>query len=304
MAKLRMVHTAFWGDSKVNGKMTPEDRYFFLYLLTNGNTTEIGIYQITKEQMAWESGYSIESISSLLGRFTDHYKLIKYSEKTGEIAIRNWGRYHFHEEGKPVMDCVEAELKRVKELSFIPFVAEQIEKPEIKNIYTMYYDSLCETFAAQGKEQQEQNFAGCSYFQYKNVSSFYQNNFGVESPYITDKLTHAINEFGEVIVMEAMKKTLLGNKRNWSYVNGILKNWRDHNVKTLDDIKELNITSKSSRSQSKFKQRSTRTENPPLWFGKYETTEELHEIDADFEREKQELLTLLKKGERKADKSG
>ncbi len=304
MAKFRMVHTAFWDDSKVNEKMTPEDRYFFLYLLTNGSTTEVGIYQITKEQMACEMGYSIESIHSLVQRFTDHYKLIKYSEQTCEMAIRNWGRYHFNEGGKLVMDCIQAELKLVKELSLIQFVAERIEKPEIKTMYTMYYDSLYDTSMKRGQKQQEQNRASRSYFQYKNVSSFYQNNFGVESPFITDKLTHAINEFGEVIVMEAMKKTLSGNKRNWNYVNGILKKWRDHKVKTLGDIKALDIEIENSRSQSSGHRGSTRVENPPAWFGKSEMAEQPNEIDADFEREKQELLALLQKRERKINKLG
>lgn len=50
MARFRMVHTEFWDDPKVVEEMTPEDKYFFLYLLTNSNTTQIGIYQITKNK--------------------------------------------------------------------------------------------------------------------------------------------------------------------------------------------------------------------------------------------------------------
>ncbi len=53
MAKYRMVHTEFWDDPKVVEELTPEDKFFFLYLLTNANTTQIGIYQITKKQMAF-----------------------------------------------------------------------------------------------------------------------------------------------------------------------------------------------------------------------------------------------------------
>ena len=65
MAKFRMVHTEFWNDPRVVEEMTPEDKYFFLYLLTNANTTQIGIYQITKKQMAFDTGHSIESINAL-----------------------------------------------------------------------------------------------------------------------------------------------------------------------------------------------------------------------------------------------
>ncbi len=44
----------------------PEDKYFYLYLLTNPDTTQIGIYNITKKQMAFDFRYSIESVHSLM----------------------------------------------------------------------------------------------------------------------------------------------------------------------------------------------------------------------------------------------
>ncbi|MGM2834048.1 hypothetical protein ACS2TZ_35545, partial [Bacillus cereus group sp. Bce025] len=72
MAKYRHVQTTFWSDPKVTEEMTPEDRYFYLYLMTNEHTTQIGVYQITRKQMAFELGYSIESAKALLDRFTKH----------------------------------------------------------------------------------------------------------------------------------------------------------------------------------------------------------------------------------------
>ena len=78
----RLVYTDFWEDPKVMEEMTPEDRYFYLYLLTNPHTNMIGIYQILKKQMAFELGYSPESINSLLDRFINHHKLINYDAET------------------------------------------------------------------------------------------------------------------------------------------------------------------------------------------------------------------------------
>lgn len=86
MAKFRYVYTTFWNDPRVVEDMTAEDKYFFLYLLTNESTTQIGIYQIT-----FDMGYSMESAGALLQRFKDHHKIIKYNEETCEIAIKNWG---------------------------------------------------------------------------------------------------------------------------------------------------------------------------------------------------------------------
>ncbi|WP_053433951.1 hypothetical protein [Sporosarcina globispora] len=138
MAKFRMIHTDFWDDPKVVEEMTAEDKYFFLYLLTNSNTTQIGIYQITKKQMAFDMGYSPESVNALLDRFINHHKLVLYNPETREIAIKNWGRYNFNRGGKPVLDCVRAELKNVKDISLITFVGERIEKEEIKIIYDSF----------------------------------------------------------------------------------------------------------------------------------------------------------------------
>ena len=49
MAIYRHVHVEFWKDPKVLEELTPEDKLFFIYLLTNPNTTQIGVYKITKK---------------------------------------------------------------------------------------------------------------------------------------------------------------------------------------------------------------------------------------------------------------
>lgn len=138
MATFRMVHTEFWNDPKVIEDMTPEDKYFFLYLLTNPNTTQVGIYQITKKQMAFDMGYSIETINSLLDRFINHHKLIKYNPQTREIAIKNWGKYNLRRGGKPMLDCVSSELKEVKDTSLISYVSANVENKSIREIYESF----------------------------------------------------------------------------------------------------------------------------------------------------------------------
>ncbi len=138
MAKWRSVHTQFWTDSRVVEEFTPEDRYFFLYLLTNQNTTQIGIYQITKRQIAFDLGYSTETVNALLERFINYHKLIRYNPNTKELAIKNWGKYNLVRGGKPVLDCVSAELRDVKDDSLIAYVSEQITNPEIKRLFDTY----------------------------------------------------------------------------------------------------------------------------------------------------------------------
>ena len=115
----RLVYTEFWEDHKVSEEMTPEDRYFYLYLLTNPKTNMIGIYQISKKRMAFDLGYSIESINALMDRFENHHKLIKYNKDTGEILIKNYVKFNLNKGGKPIIDCIKKELKSIKDISFL-----------------------------------------------------------------------------------------------------------------------------------------------------------------------------------------
>ncbi|MBF9297228.1 DnaD domain protein [Staphylococcus schleiferi] len=243
MAKFRQVYTEFWEDPKVQEEFTPEDRYFYLYLLTNPRTTQIGIYQITKKQIAFELGYSTESINALIDRFENHHKLIKYNLETREIAIKNWGRYNFNKAGKPVEDCVRSELSRVKDNDLIEYTKPNIDNSKIINIYDTY--TIRGTTGGQEKEEEkeeEENKKKNKNRREKEVIAFdfYQENgFGLLNPHIKDEMGSYIDDFendGNEIVTKALKITLERNKISWGYTKGILKNWLQANLKNMDQI--------------------------------------------------------------------
>jgi hypothetical protein len=88
--------------------------------------------------MAFDLGYSIESVHSLMERFINHHKLIRYNPETRELAIKNWGKDNLHKGGKPVMDCIFSELKDVEDLSLIQYVSESIQIQEIRSLYESF----------------------------------------------------------------------------------------------------------------------------------------------------------------------
>ena len=161
MAIFRHIQTAFWKDPKIIEDMTPEDRLFFLYILTNPSTTQIGVYNITKKQMAFELGYSIEVINSLVNRFENQHNVIRYNEETREICIINWGKYNLNKGGKPIVDCVKKEVSQVNDKSLLKIIADKIEKNEIKDIFIQAYDnndtSTISTQKEKEKEKQKEN---------------------------------------------------------------------------------------------------------------------------------------------------
>ncbi|MFF2885093.1 hypothetical protein [Bacillus toyonensis] len=158
MAKYRHVQTSFWSDARVSEEMTPEDKYFYLYLMTNEHTNQIGVYQITRKQMAFELGYSIESAKSLLDRFINHHNLVVYNEETRELCILNWGKYNLNKGGKPIEDCIKKELKSIKDLSLVRLVLERTENTSLVqkvSVYADLDDTSHDTLTIRGQKEKE-----------------------------------------------------------------------------------------------------------------------------------------------------
>lgn len=130
----RIVDTDFWTDDKVVDMFSPEDKLFFLYLMTNPHTTQLGIYPLNKKVMAFELGYSLEAVGVLLDRFETKYNVIRYSPETSEIAIRNYLRHSIIKGGKPVEDLLMKEISKVKNKKLISFVRRSIlTDPSLNN---------------------------------------------------------------------------------------------------------------------------------------------------------------------------
>lgn len=87
----RKVMTSFWREMD---KYTPEDKYFYLYLLTNDSTSLSGVYQISIKRMAFELGYDTETVEKLIERFVEYGK-IGYSREYCELIVYNWYKTHY-----------------------------------------------------------------------------------------------------------------------------------------------------------------------------------------------------------------
>lgn len=130
MAIFRTIKTGFWTDEKVIDEFSPEDRYFFLYLLTNPETTQLGIYKFVPRTAAFYLGYSKEAVMVLLDRFENKYNLIRYSYGTNEIAIKNFLKHSVIKGGKPVADCLEREEANVKNKDLVLYIVNHLQNEE------------------------------------------------------------------------------------------------------------------------------------------------------------------------------
>ncbi|MED1471960.1 DnaD domain protein [Bacillus salipaludis] len=316
MAKYRMVRTDFWKNPIVTEEMTAEDKYFYLYLLTNPHTTQIGIYRMTKKQIAFDMGYSIESVHSLMERFIEHHKLIRYNPETRELAIKNWGKDNLGKGGKPVIDCILSELKDVEDLSLIQYVSESIHKQDIRSLYESFYkqeemfldnedteQDVIDTYRTEHEEmddpflhrhtirgQKENDIYRTKHeemndtFLYRHTirgqkekeeekekekqqKAFYpnrDNHPNIEKPLQHNQDVKEIIEFWDAngfgftnmnakeqllswlddssflqpkeMILKAMNIACANNKRRLNYIVGILKNWENESLRTIEEI--------------------------------------------------------------------
>ena len=136
MALYRTISIGFWTDSKVTDEFTPEDKLFYLYLFTNPHTNLAGCYEISHKQMAFEIGYSVESIRTLIERFENTYNVIRYSEKTKEILLINWHKYNWTTSEK-FRKPLEKEISKVKQPEFKEYLSRLFEGEETYGIDTV-----------------------------------------------------------------------------------------------------------------------------------------------------------------------
>jgi hypothetical protein len=200
MAKYRQVQTSFWKDG-FTIELTPEEKFFFLYLMTNDQTTQCGIYELPKRIIEMDTGYNRETVEKLLKRF-DEYGKIKYNEENKEIFIINWAKHNWINSPK-VIKCIESELKKVKTKTFIHQYLERLKG------YGYGIDTLSIDYGEEEEEEKEK----------KNVSSRSQmsdyspefENFWNEYPRKTDKKA-AFTKWKQMIKRHDIQDIIKGAK--------------------------------------------------------------------------------------------
>lgn len=121
MAIYRSVHLSFWTDNKVEDEFTPEDKFFYLYLLTNPQTNICGCYEISYSSMCRHTGYDKNTIIRLIKRFQDVHKMIVFNEETKELLILHWYKYNWSESEKTLVG-VESVARYIKYDKFKKYI--------------------------------------------------------------------------------------------------------------------------------------------------------------------------------------
>ncbi|QXE18715.1 DnaD domain-containing protein [Clostridium sp. 001] len=262
MAKYRQLHTDFWNDGFVLD-LTPEEKFFYIYLMTNSNTTQCGIYELPKRIIETQTGYNRETVDKLLLRFQE-YKKIFYLDETKEIMILNWIKYNKPNNLNSVK-CVNRELKNVKNKEFVSLFYKQClnEQLDIESIFDgieIENSSDSENEAAKdlkepliskevisnkqkiinNKQEVRSNKSTdepVTFDTYGTVLAFFEENIHSAGESEREKLRMWSSVIDFDVIILAVEEALKYNARNINYVGRILQSWRRKGLKTANDVK-------------------------------------------------------------------
>ncbi|WP_042473265.1 DnaD domain-containing protein [Bacillus ndiopicus] len=170
-------------------------------------------------------------------------------------------------------------------------VAPSMEKPQMENRQLLSTDVLITNKLNTDLPSDDNEKAAA-------ITFYQENGFGVLSSYAREKIDTWIDVMGEELVIYAMKLAIDNNAIRWNYVETILKDWSQKQIKTIEQVdaeKRRFISEKSKKGQ---RNRGKYVEIVPSWFHQEPTEprpsvkDEVINYDAEFQR----LIKELREG--------
>ncbi|MFZ4353280.1 DnaD domain-containing protein [Enterococcus gallinarum] len=273
MAIYRQLHTTFWKDKRV-GEWSKDQKLFFLYLLSNDYTTQCGVYEFNLRYAKFELDMTAEEIKTNIDFLVSEGRIV-FNEKSEELMIVNWLKYNSARSPK-VAAVIDKELKEIKTLEFEIEVIKKCQEYKIpiqtlkpkENTVSIGYgygiDTITQpasspattpTTSPATAENAQSAPAAANPFQ------LYQEVFGVINGLVADDLRHWVEDIGEEMVCEAMRRSAIDQK-SYGYAKGIMQSWVKKNIKTMADVRADDVRHKNQNSYSK---KPIRTEPIPEW---------------------------------------
>ena len=126
MAK-RLIDTELWNNEDIIEYFTAEDKYFWLYLLTNPHNNICGVMKASPVLIARDMGYSKESIQNLLYRFENVHKAICVDKETHELLILNWGKFNWNK-SPDILKTVEKTMNSINSYYIREILSNKIKE--------------------------------------------------------------------------------------------------------------------------------------------------------------------------------
>lgn len=203
----------FWTDSKVVDEFTPEDKYFYLYLMTNPHTNLAGCYEISITQAANETGYNKESIERLLQRMEKVHNTIRYSKQTKEVLILNWSKYNWTR-SRDFQKPLVLEIENVKNPDYKAYL--ELELENINTVITPSYESPDTSVTVTVTDTDTVSVTDTDIEKIKEIISYLNEVTGSRYKANTDKTKKAIHaRLAEGFTVDDFKSVIDKKHEDW-----------------------------------------------------------------------------------------
>jgi hypothetical protein len=107
MARFRTIFTAIWNDEDEFLNYSDSEKVLFLYLISNSDCTESGIYKISPKIISTILNWDINKFNSTI---TKLYPNVEYDSKEKFVFVKNFLKYNGNKFGRP--DLIEKSIAK------------------------------------------------------------------------------------------------------------------------------------------------------------------------------------------------
>ncbi|NGP46008.1 DnaD domain protein [Bacillaceae bacterium SIJ1] len=85
----------------------------------------------------------------------------------------------------------------------------------------------------------------------ENPFSFFEQNFGVLNPFISESINSWCDDLSDEHVIAALKVTLKNGKSHFNYAEAILRDWHSKSLLTIDDVRAYERQKQQKKNQGR-----------------------------------------------------
>lgn len=84
------ISNDLWRDPQFSEDFLPNEKYIYLYCVSNPHISVCGCYEICVSQIAWETGLDRKSVRNTLEQLQHRHKVLAYNSSTHELLLPDW----------------------------------------------------------------------------------------------------------------------------------------------------------------------------------------------------------------------
>ncbi len=201
------------------------------------NYTTINNTGLRDERLSWKAKGILAYILSLPDDWVFYMEEISNHAKDGIDSLRV-GMKELKKFGYVRRFPVKNEKGKITNWETIIYEVPQVENPHMENpqVETPQMEvPFMENPTLLNTKELSTNIQNTNIQSSSSIFSFYENNFGILNSFIAESISQWVNDTSEELVQAAMERALKQQKK-WNYAEGILKQWVNKNIRTLEDV--------------------------------------------------------------------